>query len=336
MKKASGILDVARCAGVSSATVSRVLSGRSVVSEETQAKVLAAIEQLGFQPNPMAQGLRRGRSSTVALLVGDIEQGVYASLTKQVQPAVEAIGLELLLYNLGHSPDRLAKVLARTEAMRLHGIVIATSDRLDEAAIEALSTKVREEALPVIAVGLALQDHGIPSIVYDDRGATRASTEFLLATYGGPVAYVGRIEGSASGSERYRGYRDALAARGIEPDRRLVWDSSYRYRAGFESVDRALRAGLSFRALQAGSDELALGAMAAVQAHRLRIPADVAVVGIGDLETAAYFSPPLTTHGAFPEVVARTIAELLEGLRDRRPVQMVTSLTRPFVRRASA
>ncbi|SLN46086.1 LacI family DNA-binding transcriptional regulator [Oceanibacterium hippocampi] len=336
MKKVSGILDVAKRAGVSSATVSRVLSGRGVVTQETRSKVMAAISELGFQPNHMAQGLRRGRSNTVALLVGDIEQGVYASLTKHVQPALEAIGLDLLLYNLGHSASRLANILARADAMRLHGIIVATSDQLNEEAIETLSTRVRDNALPVIAVGLSLQRHGIPSIIYDDRRATRTSTEFLLQTYPGPAAYLGRIRGSASGSERYRGYCDAHAERGIVLDERLVWDSAYRYKAGFESVERALRDGIVFRSLQTGSDELALGAMAAVRAHGLRIPADIAVVGIGDMESAGYLSPPLTTHGGFPDVVAQTIADLLEDFRLHRPVEMVTMLERPFVKRVSA
>lgn len=336
MKKASGIRDVARHAGVSSATVSRVLSGQAAVSEQTQAKVLAAIRDLDFQPNHMAQGLRRGRSTTVALLVGDIEQGVYASLTKHIQPALEGLGLDLLLYNLGHSQERLANILARTEAMRLHGIILAASDMLSTPNIQSLAAKVQEQGLPVIAVGLSLQAHGIPSIVYDDRGATRTSVTYMLETYGGPVAYIGRILGSASGTERFEGYRTALAERGLAVDQRLVWDASFRYRAGWDSVQEALDRGLRFRSIQAASDEMALGAMAALQARGRRIPEDVAVAGIGDIEASAYLCPALTTHGAFPAAVAETIAGLLEDHRRRRPLAAVTTLERSFVRRASA
>jgi DNA-binding LacI/PurR family transcriptional regulator len=336
MAKKLGILDVARHAGVSSATVSRVLSGQPVVSEEMHAKVATAIQDLGFRPNQIAQGLRRGRTTTVALLVGDIEQGVYASLTKEIQLALEKLGLDLLLYNLGHSQDRLAKILARADSMHLHGIVIAASDMLNGTNIQLLSSKIREQQLPVFAIGLSLQEHGIPSIIYDDREAISRSVDYLLAAYGGPVAYLGRIGGSAAGTERFAGYRSSLETAGMTVDPGLVWDAAFRYTAGFESVKRALEAGAVFRSIQAGSDELALGAIAAIHAHKLRIPDDIAIVGIGNVESSAYFVPPLTTHGAFPEKIAGTLLDRLEAREAKRETPLLTKLSRPFIRRVSA
>lgn len=336
MTKKMGILDVARRAGVSSASVSRVLSGQPVVSEETQAKVLAAIADLGFRPNQIAQGLRRGRTTTIALLVGDIEQGVYASLTKEIQLALEKLDLDLLLYNLGHSQERLANILARADSMHLHGIVIATSDTLSPENIGLLSSKIEEQQLPVFAIGLSLHDYGIPSIVYDDREAVARSVDFLLRTYGGPVAYLGRIGGSAAGAERFRGYEGALAAAGMRKAPELVWDAAFRYPAGFESVRRALSEGIKFRAIQAGSDELALGAIAAIHAHGLKIPDDIAIVGIGNVESSAYYTPSLTTHGASAESIAKTLLERLDNREAEKSAPLLTKLSRPFIRRASA
>jgi len=334
-KRAYRILDVAQRAGVSPATVSRVLSGKAAVTEETQARVLAAIQDLGFRPNHVAQALRRGHGNTVALLVGDIEQGVYASLTKHVQAALEEVGLDLLLYNLGHSRQRLENILARTDAMRLSGLVIAASDILDGETVDALLDKAAQ-GLPVVAVGLWLQDHCIPSVVYDDAEAIRRSVDYLIRSHGGPVAYVGRIAGSASGTERYRGYLAALADHGLDVDPALVWDSAYRYKAGFESAAKALAAGLRFRAVQAGSDEVALGAMSAIMQAGLRIPDEVAVAGIGDIEASAYLSPTLTTHGAAPDRVAAVLVELFSAARAGVPLPPLTTLVRPFIRRASA
>jgi DNA-binding LacI/PurR family transcriptional regulator len=220
--------------------------------------------------------------------------------------------------------------------MRLQGLIIAASDQFSARNVRALSDKVREGALPIITVGLALQDHGIPSIVYDDRSAVASSVEYLLDSYGGPVAYLGRIQGSASGEERFAGYKGALARRGQALDRRLVWDFTYRYRAGFEGVRQALNDRIPFRSIQAGSDELALGAMAAIQAHGLRIPEEVALVGIGNIESSAYFNPPLTTHGAFPEAIASSVATMVTDFRQQKPVDAVTTFARPFIRRGSA
>jgi DNA-binding LacI/PurR family transcriptional regulator len=336
MRKKSGILEVARQAGVSSASVSRALSGHPAVSDNMKARVLAAAADLGFHPNQMAQGLRRGRSTTVGLLVGDIEQGVYASLTKEIQAALETLGLDLLLYNLGHSHDRLKNILARSDSLQLHGIIIAASDTFSEDNLAVLSRKAAEQHFPILAIGLSLHEQGIPSIVYDDSEAVMRSVTHLIATRGPGIAYLGRIGGSASGTKRFSGYKAALAAHGIQIDQRLVWDAAFRYRAGHDSVERALDMGWAFRAIQAGSDELALGAMAALNARGLRIPEDVAIVGIGNIESAAYSSPSLTTHGAAPEAIARLVAERLKEWQSNGIAGEVITLSRPFIRRASA
>jgi DNA-binding LacI/PurR family transcriptional regulator len=312
-----------------------VLTGAAAVSSATRVKVMAAVEELGFRPDPSARALRRGYGDTVALLVGDIEQGVYSSLTKHVQSALERIGLELMLYNLGHSAQRLESILERVESMRLAGLAIATSDVLDRQAIAALLRRANEQSLPVFSIGLALDEHAIPSIIYDDEAATRRSVNAILQSHGGPVAYVGRIAGSASGGARYRGYAAALADHGIAVDEALVWDSSFRHRAGYDSAKRALEEGVAFRAIQAGSDEIAIGAMRAIVETGRTIPDDVAVVGIGDIDVSAYLSPPLTTHGADPAQVGETLVEMLLAARNGETAPLRTVLERPFIRRAS-
>ena len=105
------VIDVAREAGVSLATVSRVLNGTATVSPQMRERVQTAVQLLGFRPNPMAQGLRKGQAASVALLVGDIAQRHFAELTLRVQASLEERGLDLLLFNLGHSESRLADFL---------------------------------------------------------------------------------------------------------------------------------------------------------------------------------------------------------------------------------
>src|SRR5882672_10330698 len=105
------VIDVARQAGVSSATVSRVLNGNTTVDPDMRNRVHSAVKKLDFRPNPMAQGLRKGQSNTVALLVGDIAQTHFSELTMQLQAALEENGIDLLLFNLGHSANRLSEFL---------------------------------------------------------------------------------------------------------------------------------------------------------------------------------------------------------------------------------
>lgn len=327
------VIDVARHAGVSSATVSRVLNGNTTVSSEMRHRVHSAVKKLDFRPNPMAQGLRKGQSNTVALLVGDIAQTHFSELTMQLQAALEENGIDLLLFNLGHSANRLSDFLMRAASMRLRGVAIALSDTVGKSAAP-LFANLQKHGIQVIAIGQNLTRYGIPSIVHEERAAAQRSVAYLIVKGHKRIAYIGRIKGSAVGTERYRGYRTALMAAGAF-DEALVWDMSFRYAAGRNAVLRAIDAGVHFTALQAGSDEIAMGALAALRDRGLRVPDDVSIIGFGDVQMGAYLRPSLTTLSSHPELAASHVCAILKRNGDSPPPGL-TLLQRTLVRRDSA
>lgn len=305
------VVDVARHAGVSLATVSRVINGSATVSPDKREQVAQAMLALKFQPDPMAQGLRKGQGNAVALLVGDIAQRHFAELTQQVQRALEAQGKDLLLFNLGHQQKRLEDFLDRSLRMKLRAVVLATSDAMTPPVFES-ARKLLAQGVQVISLGQDLTAEGIASIVHEEHEATRRSVDHLIARGHRKIAYVGRIRGSAVGSERFRGYREALRqAKLFDPA--LVWDMSFRYTAGHESVLKALDQGLAFTAVQAASDEIAMGAIAALQDRGLRVPGDVAVVGFGDIDLGGFVRPALSTLSSSPQEAADHLTRLLRG-----------------------
>jgi len=326
------VIDVAREAGVSLATVSRVLNGSAPVSPVLREKVSAAVRALEFRPNLMAQGLRRGHSNTVALLVGDIAQRHFAELTMHVQAALEEIGASLMLFNLGHSAARLLDFLERAPSMKLRGVAIALSDTVP-AAVEPLVAEIRRGDIAVVAIGQNLTRYGIPSIVHEERAAAQRSTAYLLGKGHRRIAYVGRIKGSAVGSERFRGYRAALRAAGVFDDA-LVFDLAFRYAAGRDAIVRARENGIAFTAVQGGSDEIAMGALAALRDLGLRVPDDVAVVGFGDVDMGAYLRPALTTLSSHPEEAARHLRDLV--VSDANGAAGLILLPRTLVERSSS
>lgn len=326
------VVDVARHAGVSLATVSRVLNGTASVSAEMRERVQHAVQTLDFRPNAMARGLRKGQANAVALLVGDIAQRHFAELTMRVQVALEQAGLDLLLFNLGHSESRLTTFLTRAESMRLRGVVVALSDHVPRAAASLLAT-LQDRGMRIVSVGQNLTRHRISSIVHEERAATKRSIEYLLARGHRRVAYVGRIAGSAIGSERFRGYKQALDDAGAF-DETLVFDMAYRYSAGHDALLRALDDRLDFTAVQAGSDEIATGAMAALHDRGLSVPADMAIVGFGDVEMGSYLRPALTTLSTHPELAAEHLSQLLANPADSTARLVV--LERSLVVRESA
>lgn len=335
-RQVTTVIDVARRAGVSAATVSRVLAGRNVVAAETRARVLEAVRALSFQPNAFAQGLRSGRGQAVALLVSDIEQTVYSALTKHVQAALEELGLDLLLFNLGHREDRLRGLLERATALRLRGIVIASNDVIPMRELKPLIAGLQGQGVSIVSIGQRLDRFGIPSVVHEETAAAARAAQYLLDSGRTPVAYLSRIKNSATGQERYRGYVAALKGAGVEVDPDLVWDCSYRYAAGYEAMSRALDRKLVLRALLAASDELALGAMAAALDRGLSVPQDLAIVGFGGIAWGEHVRPALTTLGADPKAISEHVRDVFRGLIEGRAVPLQTVVKRPLLLRQSA
>lgn len=299
--------DVARRAGVSLATVSRVLNGSTRVDAQLCARVQHAVRELGFQPNIMAQALRRGNSNVVALIVGDVAQQHFSQLTVPLQAEFEAMRIELMLFNLGHVTDRLPDFLSRAVGMRMRGVVVAVSDALPAPSSRRLA-ELESQGMQVLSIGQDLTEFGVSSIVHEERAATRRAAEHLLSRGHRRIAYLGRIRGSAVGSARFHGTRDALVAAGVF-DQDLVWDRAYRYEAGYGGIVDALDRGLHFSAVQCGSDEIAMGVMAALRDRGLRVPQDISVVGFGNIPLAAYLRPALTTLGTHSDEAARRVCE---------------------------
>jgi DNA-binding LacI/PurR family transcriptional regulator len=301
-----------------------------------RARVLAVVQKLDFRLNPMAQGLRRGHNATVALLVGDIEQNHFSATTKNVQAALTGIGLDLLLYNLDHSEKRLCEILDRAVGMHLRGIIIASSDKIPMRAARPLIRNLETRGVAIICLGQRLERTGIPSVVHDERAAARRSVEYLIQQGRRSIAYVGRVRGSVIGTQRVCGYKDALVAAGLKVDEELIWDASFRYSAGREAVSNALKQTLRIDALQAGSDELALGAISALEDHKIRVPDEVAVVGFGDVVWSDYLRPALTTLSSHPEIEAESVINIFDCLDKGKPPPPLTLIDRHLIRRQSA
>lgn len=331
------VFDVAQRAGVSPTTVSRVLLGRNIVTPEKRARVLEAAEALGYQPNPMAQGLRLGRGRSVAMLVGDIEQNVYSALTKHVQAELEAVGLDLLLFNLGHREDRLRRLLERAIALRMHGICIASSDVIPLRELKPVIRELARNNTRVIALNQRLEAPDIACITHDNAAGAAMAVQYLVRRDYAPVVYLGRVN-SAIGRERYSGYQAALAEAGLAVDPALVWETEqrYRYEAGYEAMSAALDRGLRMRSVFAASDELALGAMAAALDRGLKVPQDIAFVGVGGIAWGAHVRPSLTTVAGDWPSMAKAVRDIFVSAGEGKRIPRRTIIEARLVERQSS
>jgi DNA-binding LacI/PurR family transcriptional regulator len=329
----TSIVDVARRAGVSQATVSRVIAGKAIVSTETREKVMQAVDELGYRPSSIGKALRVGRLDSIGLLVSDIEQVWYAVLAKALQNVLRNGGQDMLLFDLGHNEARLLQMLERALALRLQAVVLAISDTFDFERMKPTLASLKRAGIPVVSVGQRLDHLGVGSVVLEDFAAGMDAVAHLHARGRRRVAYLNRISQSAVGRRRYEGYLAGLQKVSIPVDEKLVWPTPlFRFEGGYKAVREAISAGVIFDAILAGTDELAIGAMSALAEQGLAVPAAVSVIGFGGFPVGSYVTPPLTTFSSNADEVAQHVADLVASANPARSV----SVPRELLLRGSA
>jgi DNA-binding LacI/PurR family transcriptional regulator len=322
--------EVAERAGVSTATVSRVLNNSARVSAPMREAVEAAVAELGYVPNPAARNLARRRTDTIALVVSEPDDRLFADpffppVVHGIAEVLAETELQLVLL-----PARGERQQRKVERYVLEGHVdgaIMLSVHADDVLPQALAAA----GAPLVLSGRPRADAGAVSWVdTDNRAGGRLATELLLETRSRVATITGPLDMSVS-SDRFEGYRDALAGRPV-----LVAHGDFGIESGRFATEELLGREPGLDALFAASDAMAVGALQALAAAGRRVPEDVAVVGFDDVELAATASPPLTTVRQPWEEMTRSLVDVL--LRriagGTRTEQIVLAPT--LVRRASA
>jgi LacI family transcriptional regulator len=293
----ASILDVARHAGVSPATASRVLSGSShAVSPATRKRVLAAAESLDFVPNALARGLLKSRAPIVGVMVHDVTDPYFSEIVRGVEDAAEESGYLVIICSSDRDPEREESYVRLLRAMRAAAVIFAGSGIRDAALEAALSRHTTEMERYGAAVVHLSPSWGGPGLVwFDNVGAMAAVVGALIEQGHRRIGYLSGPEWLYVSSERERGYRDALVAAGIEVDSRLVIPSTFDTPGGTGAVDRLLGADPSVTAVACANDLLALGALDRLAELGVSVPAEMSVTGFDDIPGASRTGPTLST-----------------------------------------
>ncbi|WP_059005684.1 LacI family DNA-binding transcriptional regulator [Streptomyces specialis] len=303
------IVSIAEHAGVSIASVSRVLNGQGG-RHDTVERVRRAAAELGYVPNAVARSLKDGRTRQLTFAMPDIGNPVYVSMVRAIQSVTKAAGYRLLL----HSTDAVAE----DELAVLHSLGDRTSDgliicpiRITDAHIDALTTA----AGPVVVIGSLPDDVPVDSVRADSVAGAAIAVRHLTDTGRRRIGFVNGPSDTVPGGNRDQGYRAALADRGLPYDETLVVHTAFDVESGAAAVERLLPARPD--ALFCANDQLALGAAHALLARGVRVPEDIAVVGMDDSALARAAWPPLTSVDLGSSERGRLAAELLlDRLRD--------------------
>lgn len=311
---------MARLAAVSQPLVSYVLSGdpNAPVAPETRARVMAAIEELGYVPSHAARSLRSQRALAIGAIIPDITNPFYPAFARGIQNVAEREGYDLIAYNSDGLLERERKFMQSALAGRVDGVILSPF----KIAMNELAD-IAEMNIPVVALTSRRPVDGRPpvdTVHVDCVASARRAVEHLIARGHRRIGMIAGEAGTPPREDRVLGYRQALEAAGMRADDMLVRGADFNEEGGYVAAGELLRLSPRPTAIFAANDLMAMGAMAALFEAGLRIPHDMAIVGFDDIPAARLLAPPLTTVAQYPDRLGTRTAELLlERLRGEGP-----------------
>lgn len=284
------IKEVAQYAGVSRATVSRVLNNHAYVADDVRARVQQAMDALGYQPNRAARRLRAHSSDIMGLIIPDIQNSLFQALVRGVEDAAYANRLNVVLCNTDDNPDKQTAYLRVMQAERAAGVVVIPT-RANDGAVLA---PVREAGIPIVLVDREVVNFEADIVKVDNvRGAYIATSHLLRLGY----QRIGIIAGTQSlspGRERLRGCYEAFEERGVWVDPALIKPGNFRLDSGYEATREFMSMAEPPDAIFAANSLMSLGSLRALHELGIRIPEQVALIGFDDMPWAGDLNPPLT------------------------------------------
>lgn len=310
----STIAKVAEKAGVSPTTVSHVINHAGRVSKPMRERVEAAIRELGYKPNPQAQSLRTGRTNVVAMLIPDIRNPFYPELVKTAQSELEAVGLDMLIFNTdvpgGHSQEHGREYLRQISNKRVDGLIVG------DFALHGMHDALLRVETPAVFIG-NLPNHAVDCVRLDDFDGGYQMGAYLARKGHRRVAHVTGPSFFAEAMQRAEGFEKGLADHGAPVEQALRFEGSYLAPSGKAAVDWLLaeHGGALPSAIFFANYLMAAGALAELYDRGVRVPDDLKLAVFGDQPQLEYVRPRLTRVGSAPsELARRATCMLLERL----------------------
>ncbi|GKV66942.1 MULTISPECIES: LacI family DNA-binding transcriptional regulator [unclassified Sporosarcina] len=301
------IFDVAKLANVSIATVSRVTSNKEGVNEATKAAVLKAMEELGYRPNSAARTLRMSKSNIIIVLMLNIKNSFYSEYIRGLEEVAQKAGYFLLIGSTDGDMTKEKKYMNLIHDSRVDGVILTTEGIMNESSIKKIN-----KSSPVVLTFDYVPGQNIPSISIDNESASRKITNHLINLGHKRIAHITGYMGRLQSQTRLNGYKQALLQHNITVEEALIQEGGYLFKDGYAAAQKLLSFDKLPSAIYGGNDNIAIGALKAVQEAGLRVPEDIAIVGFDNLDIANYMTPGLTTiHQPRYEIGKRAMSLLL-------------------------
>ncbi|WP_243042185.1 LacI family DNA-binding transcriptional regulator [Dyella sedimenti] len=330
--------DIAHLAGVSQSTVSRALRGSPLVNEETRRRIQAAVDELNYKVDKNASGLRARTTGTLALLLFEDPTAddshinpFFLSMLGSITRASAQRGYDLLISFQQFSRDWHADY---ADSKKADGIILLGYG--DYLAIRDKLQKLVDQGTRCVRWGAVLPDQPDISVGCDNVSGGHAVTAHLAGQGYRRIAFLGDASSHyPEFFDRYRGHAQALREGGLDVEPLLQVDAESTERSGYAAMETLLARGVSFDAVFAASDLIAIGAMRALADHGLKVPADVALAGFDDIPMASFVNPPLTTVLQDTKLAGEILVDNLLRLIRREPAESAKLPAKLIVRQSS-
>lgn len=326
MRSTVTLRDVASAANVHPSTASRALNEhtRDMVNIDTVARVLAAAERLGYEPNALAQGLKVRRTMSIGMLIPDLTNPLFPPIVRGIEDRCAQAGYTLLLANTDNDDAKERDILGVMARRRVDGLLIATAHR-----VYPLLNEMLRSDYPVVLVNRTADEPLLPTVAGDDHAGIGMAVRHLAQLGHRRIAHIGGPRIVSTGQRRTTSFTEWVVSLGLHHDPDLVVNASWFNQAGgtaafVELLDR----GVDFTAVVAANDLLALGCYDVAAERGIRIPQDLSVVGYNDVPFAERFSPPLTSvRIPHYEIGVKAAEMMLETIED--PTRMAVTVRLP-------
>jgi LacI family transcriptional regulator len=326
------VRDVAKLAAVSPATVSKVLNAKGYVSEESKARVLDAIEKLGFRPNTIARSLKKNSTLTIGLITDDLEGVFTMSMMRGVEEVASQQGFSVFLCNSYGQMEREKQHLEVLLAKQVEGVILLSGYRVRERSAPSLPLG----SLPIVYLYQYTHDISVPCVIPDDRGGGYSAALHLIRAGRKRIGMLNGPPKYEVTHQRLQGYREALEEAGLPYDPGLVRVGKWHEQSGYQLARELMQLPLPPDAIFCASDSIAVGALDALHELRVKVPDDVALVGFDNRHFSQYQRPPLTTI-ALPLVEMGRLASqlILSAIRHDEPENIIHNVPCELIQRQS-
>lgn len=283
------IKEVAQLAGVSPATVSRVLNGLPTVDPDLATKVKAAVDETGYQPNRAARTLRRHVASVWALIISDIENPFFTAMVRGVEDVAHNAGYSVVLCNADEDLEKERRYMDIAIAEQMAGVIATPASEVDSDFSALL-----DQGIPVVAVDRLPSEPSISSVRIDNVAGAELATTHLVDQGFKRIGFIGGPREVTTARERLEGYRTALSEAGVRIDNKLVLHADFRQAGGHKAMQTMLGLEEPPDAVFAANNLMAIGALLAIREAGLEVPTDIGVVGWDDQRWSELIQPALT------------------------------------------